>query len=53
MAEKSSPCVFISYTHDSDDHKERVLALADQLRADGIDTRIDRYIAVPEEGWPR
>lgn len=53
MAEKSSPRVFISYTHDSDDHKKRVLALADRLRADGIDSRIDRYISVPEEGWPR
>ena len=28
--------VFISYSHDSEDHKDRVHALADRLRADGV-----------------
>jgi hypothetical protein len=46
--------VFISYSHDSSDHVERVLALAQRLRADGVDAWIDRYEnATPEEGWPR
>ena len=45
--------VFISYSHDSADHKLRVLELANQLRRDGVDARIDRYVDFPEEGWPR
>ena len=47
------PRVFISYSHDSDEHAERVLALADQLTADGIDVILDRYQPPPEKGWPR
>lgn len=47
------PTVFISYSHDSEAHEQRVLALADQLRANGIDVRLDQYVAHPPEGWPR
>lgn len=46
------PKVFISYSHDSDEHKDRVLALANRLRLGGIDATIDRYEASPPEGWP-
>lgn len=49
----SPPRVFISYSHDSEVHKDRVLALSDRLRSDGIDCRIDQYLSVPAEGWPR
>lgn len=45
--------VFISYSHDSAEHKLRVLELANRLRQDGIDAWIDRYVPFPEEGWPR
>jgi SEFIR domain len=45
--------VFISYSHDSQAHKERVLALADRLRDDGIDCNIDQYEQSPLEGWQR
>ncbi|OQX13491.1 MAG: hypothetical protein BWK73_11960 [Thiothrix lacustris] len=45
--------VFISYSHDSDAHRERVLALSNRLRADGIDCDIDQYNPAPEQGWPR
>lgn len=45
--------VFISYSHDSDEHREQVLALSDRLRTDGIDCDIDRYNPAPEQGWPR
>jgi WD40 repeat protein len=46
--------VFISYSHDSSEHKERVLALAERLREDGVEARIDRYVnGTPAEGWPR
>lgn len=47
------PKVFISYSHDSQEHKERILALADRLRADGIDSNIDQYEDSPSEGWQR
>lgn len=48
-----SPKVFISYSHDSQEHKDRVLALADRLREDGIDCTIDQYEESPAEGWQR
>lgn len=43
--------VFISYSHDSPQHEARVLALADRLRADGVDAMIDQYQTAPPEGW--
>ena len=46
------PKVFISYSHDTIQHQERVLGLADRLRGDGIDAEIDQYNASPPEGWP-
>jgi class 3 adenylate cyclase len=48
-----APKVFISYSHDSETHKERVLALSDRLREDGLDCEIDQYEEAPPEGWPR
>ena len=46
--------VFISYSHDSDEHRQRVLALSERLRRDGIATLLDRYVnGSPPEGWPR
>lgn len=45
--------VFISYSHDSEVHKERVLELANRLREDGIDANLDQYEESPPEGWPR
>jgi probable HAF family extracellular repeat protein len=47
------PKVFISYSHDSSEHKQRVHALAEKLRADGIDAWIDQYAPDPKEGWPK
>jgi hypothetical protein len=45
------PKVLISYSHDSPEHEQRVLALANQLRAHGVDAWIDQYRADPDEGW--
>jgi tetratricopeptide (TPR) repeat protein len=42
----------ISYSHDSKAHGERVLALADRLRGDGVDAMIDLYDSNPPQGWP-
>jgi YD repeat-containing protein len=47
------PRVFISYSHDSLEHLDRVLVLSDRLRVDGIDCNIDQYEESPPEGWPR
>jgi tetratricopeptide (TPR) repeat protein len=50
----SAKKVFISYSHDSDKHSERVLALSERLRADGIETVLDQYLkGSPLQGWPR
>jgi TIR domain len=45
--------VFISHSHDSAEHARRVRALADQLRANGIESWIDQYVQDPDEGWPK
>jgi tetratricopeptide (TPR) repeat protein len=45
--------VFISYSHDSDEHEDRVLALADRLGKDGLDVILDRYVSPPPANWPR
>ncbi|MEM1296787.1 MAG: SUMF1/EgtB/PvdO family nonheme iron enzyme, partial [Verrucomicrobiota bacterium] len=45
--------VFISYSHDSEAHRGRVSALANRLKADGIEVTIDIDTADPAIGWPR
>ena len=45
--------VFISYSHDSPEHRQRVLTLANQLRKDGVEAWIDQYIQDAAEGWIR
>ncbi|MCY2994343.1 MAG: TIR domain-containing protein [Planctomycetota bacterium] len=48
------PKVFISYSHDSEQHRNRVLAFSERLRSDGIETVLDQYVAgAPAKGWPR
>lgn len=54
MGNNSAPLIFISYSHDSDAHKKRVLELSQRLRRDGYETRLDQYVnGSPPEGWPR
>lgn len=49
---RSVPKVFISYSHDSDSHKDSVLSLANRLRSDGIECQLDQYVSgVPDRGW--
>lgn len=40
---KPKPRVFISYSWDNDEHKDWVLTLADKLKEDGVDVKLDRY----------
>ena len=39
-----NPTVFISYSWDNPSHKEWVIALANELRRNGIDARLDEFI---------
>jgi hypothetical protein len=43
---------FISYSRDSPQHCERVLALAERLAADGCACALDQWEPNPAEGWP-
>ncbi|MEO1370473.1 MAG: SEFIR domain-containing protein, partial [Acidobacteriota bacterium] len=48
------PVVFVSYSHDSPEHRTTVLGLAQRLRQDGVDVVIDEYVVgTPSQGWPR
>lgn len=49
------PRVFISYTHESPEHKARVHALADYLRESGVTVVLDRDCPPggPDEGWDK
>ena len=46
------PTTFISYSWDDEDHKAWVRELATQLRADGVDARLDHWHAVPGDELP-
>jgi hypothetical protein len=50
---EGTPRIFVSYSHDSDEHKGRVLRLAERLRKDGLDCHIDQYEVSPKRGWPQ
>ena len=45
--------VFISYSHDSPSHKNRVLSLAVALRNHGIDVELDQFHEAEIVDWPR
>jgi hypothetical protein len=44
---------FITYAQENEEFKSRILLLADRLRSDGVDVRIDQYEPHPPQGWPR
>lgn len=48
----STPKVFISYSHDSPDHKKWVLELATRLRNNGVDAIIDQWELRPGDDLP-
>lgn len=45
--------ILISYSHDSNEHMQKVLALSDKLRKYGLDCQIDQYEMSPDGGWAR
>lgn len=51
MSQVHSPRVFISYSWDDDEHRERVLSLAQRLRRDGIDAWLDQFTPFAPQGW--
>jgi hypothetical protein len=48
----SIPKVFISYSHDSQEHKQWVLELATRLRNNGIDAALDQWDLGPGDDLP-
>ncbi len=48
----SVPTVFLSYSHDTQDHKKWVLELATRLRNSGIDAIIDQWELGPGDDLP-
>lgn len=53
-AERSTPVVFISYSHDSKEHKQWVLTLAQRLRdPGGVDVIIDQWDLEPGDDVPK
>jgi hypothetical protein len=44
--------ILISYSHDDEAQRARVLKLAERLRAADLDVGIDRMVPMPPEGWP-
>jgi len=50
---QNNPKVFISYSHDLQEHMDRVLSLSLRLREDGVDCIIDQYETSPSTGWAR
>ena len=50
---RACPHVFVSYSHDSREHCQRVLQLANALRSHGVDAELDSYHVRPPEGWPQ
>jgi tetratricopeptide (TPR) repeat protein len=49
--EKDPIKVFISYSHETKQHNDVVLALANRLCKDGIECEVDQYQSSPEKGW--
>lgn len=51
--EVKHPIVFISYSHDDEEHQDKVLEFSNKLRGEGIDCVLDQYEESPPEGWPK
>ena len=47
------PRLFITYSHDSEPHRDRVLTLAHRLLAAGHNVILDRFTVHPDPNWPQ
>ena len=50
--DQRSPTAVISYAHETHKHNYQVLDLAKQLRTEGVDCEMDKFVVSPPEGWP-
>ncbi|MDB6152456.1 MAG: hypothetical protein JWL90_909 [Chthoniobacteraceae bacterium] len=48
----SHPTAFTSYSWDDDDHRAWVAKLAERLRNDGVDVKLDKWHAIPGDQLP-
>ncbi|HEX6370325.1 MAG TPA: toll/interleukin-1 receptor domain-containing protein [Longimicrobium sp.] len=48
----NEPTAFVSYSWDSDDHKQWVRSLAERLRGDGVDVTLDLWHLAPGDQLP-
>ena len=53
VVEQPAIRVFISYSRESVDQENRVLALSDRLCREGIDAVLDQYVQAPSQGWAK
>jgi hypothetical protein len=51
--EKAAPVVFISYSHDSKEHKAWVAQVSARLRKNGVDVILDQWDAEPGDDLPK
>jgi hypothetical protein len=49
--EEIPPQVFISYSHDSDEHKNWIIQLATRLRSNGVDVILDVWNTNPKSTY--
>jgi len=49
---ESTPKVFISYSWESQEHQDKVLALADWFESNGVEVIFDQYDPNPHQTWP-
>ncbi|MFE7892654.1 SEFIR domain-containing protein [Streptomyces sp. NPDC057412] len=53
MSVDSAPRAFVSYSHDSEEHRENVLELVQTLRRNGVNAWADFFVeSSPPKNWP-
>ncbi len=45
--------IFISYSWDSEEHRDAIYQLSNRFCEEGLDCDIDQYEPFPKEGWPK
>jgi hypothetical protein len=48
-----TPRVFVSYSHDSQEHRQNIADFTQELRRQGIDAQVDQFVeSAPPLSWP-